>query len=462
MKPFCNTAMLVAALFSVLVAQLATASAARPLLADEATYRSPTGEVLVHYATTGIDAPATIDSNGNSVPDFVEQIERTASFAMQKFIQLGFARPLKDGVLGGDDRIDIYLRNVQNSDGNAGTDSCLDNRCVGFAIVENDFAGFNYVSITEAVESVVPHELFHLIQYTYSAQQSTTWSEGSAVWAVEHLYGTGNSDMERFLPAFVSRTFRPFERDSNGFGDAYPYGAALWPYFLEQEYGPEVVLATWQNCTTQPFLKAHEATLAPYSVTIDQAWTMFTRWNAHTGSRASVGDGYVHAASYPEAPLETPIILTADAPTTSTIFVEGLSARYVPLRLSQPQLIQILPGAGTRVVAVALPANQPLTAGRELTISAIVDGEPTAAPQPNVVPAGDYLLVITGLSRNTIATAVAIKITTPPSPPKPPDSHDTSGCQSAGSGNLCVGIALICLLQRRSRKSRVAQPRRGY
>src|SRR5678815_4670371 len=69
--------------------------------------------------------------------------------------------------------------------------------------------------------------------YAYTNDQPQQWNEGTAVWATELVGGDENSDFERFLDDFVSKTFRPFDRDSGGFGDLYVYGAALWPYFLE-------------------------------------------------------------------------------------------------------------------------------------------------------------------------------------------------------------------------------------
>ena len=63
-------------------------------------------------------------------------------------------------------------------------------------------------------------------------------------------------------------------------------------------------------------LKAHETALAPLGVTIEQAWTTFTRWNAHTGIYASANSGYLNAAMYPLAPREMPMLTSANAMTS--------------------------------------------------------------------------------------------------------------------------------------------------
>src|SRR5512140_67825 len=201
------------------------ASAARPVLAGEATFGKPQGKLLIHYATSGADAVPLADTDGDGTPDFVNQVATTGELGLDHFLALGFRRPLDDGTLGGDGRIDIYLRDLNSADGNAGTDSCAGNHCIGYISAENDYAAYSYSSITEAIPSVVPHEIFHLVQNAYSRTQPSTWTEGTAVWAVENLFGAGNSDFERFLPFFVTHSYRPFERAVAGF-DSYPYGAA--------------------------------------------------------------------------------------------------------------------------------------------------------------------------------------------------------------------------------------------
>src|SRR5262249_35062272 len=99
----------------------APAHAQRPVLAREATYRVAGGGLLAHSATTGADAVPAADTNGNGVPDFVEQIASVAEPALGQLVGLGFRAPLPDGTAGGDARTDIYLRNLVSADGNAGT-----------------------------------------------------------------------------------------------------------------------------------------------------------------------------------------------------------------------------------------------------------------------------------------------------------------------------------------------------
>ena len=418
---------------AALVATPSVARAERPVLAGEATFGMAGGDVLVHYATTGVDAVAPADADHDGVPDFVGQVATTAELALARFIAVGFRRPLGDGARGGDGRLDIYLRDLASADGNAGIDACdATDHCVGFVAAENDFAGYAYASITEAIRSVVPHEIFHLVQDAYAGGQPATWTEGSAVWSVEYLFGDGCSDFERFLPAFVTRSFRPFERAVGGFGDGYPYGAALWPYYLEQRFGVGTVVAAWAASEHAPFLDAIDAALAPVGSTTDAAWADLTRANVFTGARAGGGD-YVAAAAWPEVPREPAIA------TTGQIFIEGLSARYVPITAASRSQLAVTP-TGIRIAAWLVADGATLADGVALT----ADG---AALVTTIAPGG-YTLVVTGLARGSITTAVDVALTPAPIVEPPPPPPPSAGC-SASPGGPGALLLVLALLRRR-------------
>jgi MYXO-CTERM domain-containing protein len=424
--------------FALAVLSAAPALAARPVLTGEATFGRPGGEVLVHYATSGTDAALVTDVNSDGVPDFVAEVADTAELALDHFIALGFRRPLDDGALGGDRRIDIYLRDLTSADGNAGVDSCSDGHCVGYVVAENDFAGYSYSSITEGIRSVVPHELFHLVQNAYASPQPTSWTEGSAVWAVENLYGAGNSDFERFLPSFLPKTYRPFERPVTGFGDSYPYGASLWPYFLEHRFSADVVVESWAASEHATFLDAVDAALTPVGSSVDAAWTEMTRWNAFTGSRGALGpyqttDGSAAPATWPEV-LREPAIAG-----TGTVYVEGLSARYVPLTVASRSRLVLTPDKGIRIAGWLVADGRGFTEGTEL--------DPDGAALAATIDAGSYTLVVTGLARGTIATAVAVAL-------EPPDDGGGGCAVGSASASPLALIALAAAMARRRRRIR--------
>jgi hypothetical protein len=423
-----------AALALALVAAPAPAHAQRPALTGEATYGVAGGALLVHYATAGTDAVPAADANTNGVPDFVESVASIAEAGVAQLVGMGFRAPLADGTLGGDARTDIYLKDLISADGNAGTDSCTQGRCIGYVVAENDYAGFGYPSVAEGIRSVVPHELFHLMQQAYSNAQSVTWTEGTAVWAVEQLYGDGNSDFERFLPSFLTRSFRPFERPIGGFGDAYPYGAALWPYFLSHRFDTAAIVDAWKGCESAAFLEAIDGALAGRDSSVEAAFVEFTRWNLFTGPRAA-GGGYPDAAGWASVPLEP----ATDG--TARVFVEGLSARYLPITVGASPRVVVRPGGGVRVAAWLVRDGGGLADGIALTER---DGEHSATVEP-----GSYTLVVTGLSRNTIATAVDVELTAA----EPPGDDGCDAGRGGANGLPLLGVLYAGIRRRRRRRA---------
>jgi outer membrane receptor for ferrienterochelin and colicins len=423
---------------------------ARPTLAGEATFGVPSGGALVHYATTGVDAVPAADADGDGTPDFVEEVAEVAEEALARYAADGFRAPLTDGAIadnGGDARVDVYLQDLDAADGNASTDACTGGTCIGHAITENDYAGFGYPSRGEGIRSVVPHEIFHLVQYAYDDDQLAVWSEGSAVWATEHLYGGANADFERFLPGFLARTYRPLERGGGGFGDPYVYGAALWPYFLGVTHGAAAIGDAWTACAgATPFLDAIDAALGPRGATVEAAFTAFTRANLFTGARAAGGPyADLGAGEWIEVPREPAL----DPAAGGTVQLEGLAARYVPIALAAGAWrVTATPAAGRRIAAWIVADDGALAEGAELVAE---DGGALAV----VVGAGAaraQTLVVTGLSPNTITSGVALAVAPAPDDP----DAGGGGCAAGHGAGGPFALGLLVLLLARGREHRRA------
>ncbi len=223
------------------------------------TFARPGGRTRIHYVTTSPDAVPALDADATGVPDFVEEAARRGDESLAAFATLGFRPPLPDGALGGDDRLDIYLRDLAGADSSFTADTCAQTpfTCSGHMTIENDFVGYSYPSVSMALRILTSHELFHAVQNAYDGDQPIAWSEGTAVWAEEVVFPE-QTDFENLVAAFQAKPFRPFDRAGAGFGDLYPYGAALWPYFLEADVGAGVVAAAWVRCedagSDPPFL----------------------------------------------------------------------------------------------------------------------------------------------------------------------------------------------------------------
>lgn len=425
---------------------------------------SDAGRFRVWYVTEGADAvPAGDTAPANGVPDFVDEVAAVAERSHDLFVvERGFRAPLVDtdylpaDQAGGDERYDIYLLVFGQADGSHEVDACDadSDRCAGHMLMENDFQGASYESLAIAIRVVTSHEYFHAIQGAYDVGQDIKWSEGTAVWAEEQAFPE-QDDYEALLSHFLARPFRAFDRPSGAsFGDLYPYGAALWPTYLAERHDPDIVRRIWEACEGGVgFLDAAGAVLeAEHGTSLAQAWREFTWWNLFTAERADGERAYAHGGDWPSVALEPAL---AGEGFEASYWIEGLSARYVPITLPE--------GRGTpRAVRLVTESGAPVTGTGFLW-----DGRALGEPMPFVAADGDpghaalelawdgaptLFVVLTGETRGAPMRSVSLSL----------DESGAGGCHIAPARGSGAGGGLLCLLGmialRALRRGRVARP----
>lgn len=441
-------------------------------------YDPPGGHFRVYYVTTGENAVDLTDIDPkDGVPDFVAQVGSAAEDTYQStVVQRGFRPPLDDSLyhdrpdFGGDGRFDIYLRWAgKGSDGYRVTEACTDGsdgkspgRCAGYFVMNPSYKGSSYPSELEGIRVLTSHELFHSIQDAYGTGQWRTFSEGSAVWNELQVFpdspGTWK-DYLGFLPALFREPERPFDK-SMGSGPAasYAYGTAAFIEYLSERFGPQFIRQIWEGCEQPPasevplFLDVIDAELKKrHASSLQSAWTEFTRWNLLTAERARPDRGYQRASEYPSVRFEPE---RTDIDQTTTIEVNGLSARYLKLRptLDVPTSVRI---------TVSDPASETATAaaviftasGRTSDLTEIQHGTTLT-----LSPGDSLLVVITGAVRGARARMVQVNshAIPPVVDPESPELHPVSCAFAPHQVQLgpLGSVGLLLLLAMASRRRR--------
>ncbi|MEO1334270.1 MAG: MXAN_6640 family putative metalloprotease, partial [Myxococcota bacterium] len=247
----------------------------------------------VHFSTNGPNAIPTNDADATGEPDYAEFVLDTFEASLVAYSQLGFRSPLNDAFVsdgdGGDGKFDVYLIDFGGrGDGQYRLDACLaasPNRCAGHMLLENDFAGYGYPSIETAIRIVGSHELFHAVQAGYAAGQDLIVSEATAVWATERFDPTLN-DFEAFIRRFLERPERSIFVAPSGLVDGYPYSVSLFFRFLDERFGPEIVLELWQQLEQTPDVDDWVASVdgilsANYGTGFTDEYEEFAVWNVY-------------------------------------------------------------------------------------------------------------------------------------------------------------------------------------
>ncbi len=251
----------------------------------------------VHFSVEGPNQTRMDDDDASGVPDFVELVGHTAEEVLDTYQAAGFLPPLSEAelalMLGGSEAFDFYLVDFGGSaDGMFGIDDCIDHRCAGYMVMENDFVGYGYPSVEEAVRVLVSHELFHAVQAAYYGNQAPWLSEGMAVWA-EHYFDPEPYDFYGFCSAYLDDPERSIFRPPAGMVTSFSYGTALWFAFLYEQRGVDTLVAIQE--AHQQESDSLQAMLSAIGADIEPLWIDFARWNLATGGQSGLATSYPYA-----------------------------------------------------------------------------------------------------------------------------------------------------------------------
>jgi len=320
-----------------------TASTMRPYMQELSEYfDSPGGHFRIHYTASDTSRHQINmtygDHNSNGVPDYAEIVARIADSVWVHHVDsLGYHEPPNDGETsyGDGPRYDIFL--IGLGEGLYGftqydEPAIVDGthvRLTSWMALGNDYDSFQGYADRpiEAVQVTVAHEFFHAIQFWYDAKepcpdancsdvkkQNPYWMEMSAVWMEEETYDKVNDyyGYLRYYFPYVHRSLRTFATSPTGdWSTLYCYGAGVFPIYLSQRFGKEIIKKAWEYCgevSGSNFLEsAIQAALNDMTsgqVDLPNAWTEYGRWLYFTGMRTRPGQFFEEAANYPMVPTE--------------------------------------------------------------------------------------------------------------------------------------------------------------
>lgn len=402
---------------------------------DTPTSHFDTENVRVWYTISGLHSVRPASSRDDGVPDDVARVGTVTEDALHRYAEMGYRPPLSDadaddtdatcGSNGGDGRLDVYLVHFNGADGMTATERCqagaaagdstprgAATRCASFIFAEANFEG-RYPTVDEGIRTVLPHETFHAVQNAYDANLDRYWAEGTAQWAAKTL-DPSLHDLERFLPGFFEEEGRSIDLPPGGVTATFLYGAAIWPLFLSLHLDPTVVREVLEEESTSgaATLEAARPVLERRGASLDDAWSMFWRWNASTGHRADPHDGYPDAARYP--------LLETRELTDETSGITSGSASYIHHLAPTARVNVTLESSGVHRAFLV-----PLEDGKAVLAKA------SALP---AVTEGEALVVLTSLTPSKVDAPYTLRVTNAPNEP-PPASTPTSSAPSASSAS---------------------------
>ncbi|MFH1008949.1 MAG: MXAN_6640 family putative metalloprotease, partial [Candidatus Latescibacterota bacterium] len=287
------------------------------------SHQSTSGRFLIHYALEGSDRVSGEDTDGNEVPDYVE--EAAAAFDSVYVLEvekLGYRKPLSDG----DATWDVYLLNLSGVYGYTYPEKTIGRGSTCYLEIDNNYTdNFFPTKGLDALRVTAAHEFFHVVQFSYYGLGGLEWwMEVCSTWMEDLAYDEVN-DYYFYLKAFFDYPEKPLDTKNNG----HEYGAAVFAHYLSKRFRPSVIREIWEEIRTsgQTDMRPLDRTLARFlSGGLASAMKEFAVWNYFTGSRALPDRYYPEAAHYPEVTIKKQ---HTEYPAASNGTLGHLAAHYI-------------------------------------------------------------------------------------------------------------------------------------
>jgi hypothetical protein len=290
---------------------------------SESTYAVPEAtpycgaHFCVHYVTTtkagppkadqcrnpADDRPDLTDANGNGVPDYVESMLDQFEYVYGvENGQLGWRAPKPDFGRGGDDRTDVYVKNIgpEGIFGYSAPDARQPlspgrHQLAAYLVMDNDYCQAEYRNQTDTLKPLqvtAAHEYNHVLQFNYDAQEDNWMFESTAVWMEDKVYDDLN-DWVNFLPQWSKLTLTPLtqfnSQDGSDAENVKVYGDGVWNRWIDERLGPDTIRRAWeQSVAAKSFAPgAYDRALRERGTSFFNAFTKFTtdtaEWRAPNG-----------------------------------------------------------------------------------------------------------------------------------------------------------------------------------
>jgi len=257
-----------------------------------------TAHFRIFYTLSGEDAVQVEDTNGNALPDYVEEVARALEHSWEIEIQyLGWAEPPSDKDLGGDGRFDVYLEDldlyiagyVTSGEGdsiigdNPKTDHIEKTASYSYMGLDNDFAEIDELedislSGPDFMRTTVAHELNHAIQYGYDGEEPHHWLwEATSTWVETYVYDEIKDSEFHLDAAFKSPDTCLLSYGGHDRVESAGHWYAMWVFlrYLSERLGVTVIRDIWQQTIEYDGYDAFDAAFNEYGVTFEEVYRGF-------------------------------------------------------------------------------------------------------------------------------------------------------------------------------------------
>lgn len=288
---------------------------------------SPSGYFRIHYDTTGTNKPQ-YDNLDVETSAYELAVAFDSAYTFEIDI-LGYDIPASDNGEGGDDKYDVYIKNLSpNLYGQTFWEGDI-----SYIEIDNSFReteGYNSFGIN-AARATAAHEFHHAIQvgaYVFKGED-TYYHEITSTAFEEFVYDEVN-DYYAYMPSYVRNTSRRFD-NNNG------YNLAIWNIFLYERFktvdpmlGHNIVKRSWELMRDRNYraIVAIANSVQEFGYSFSKTFNEFGDWLSFTNNNAVSGLYFEEAENYPSV-TSTYTIELNNSTSTLNILAEPTSINYI-------------------------------------------------------------------------------------------------------------------------------------
>lgn len=246
--------------------------------------RIETAHFRIHYTLEGVDA--TTPEYAQLVADTMEEV-----YAVQ-VVLLGWPTPPRDGLRGGNDRYDVYVMDLINSDvggdlgfasaefpagDNPATERVEERAVPSYLALDNDYDFGLGEDSTALLRATAAHEFHHAIQFGFDQQDDFDWYyEATSSWMETVTVGE-DEDATGYVQTLFDYPELCFGTQAvdDPTGGIMMYGLWLFMQNLTDTHGDQIMFDLWTNIALYDNWEPLERTLNAYDDTIPGAVQRF-------------------------------------------------------------------------------------------------------------------------------------------------------------------------------------------
>jgi hypothetical protein len=203
--------------------------------------------VCVHYVTSTADAAPSAEWVALTLATLENTYAREVG-------ELGYRAPLGDRGVGGDDRLDVYLKDLGTGlYGYCAAEYRKKGRTAsGFCVLDNDYSPTQFPSGTSPENNLTvtaAHEFFHAVQYAYDYAEDPWMMESTATWMEERVADDIDDNRQYLRFSQLQAPDVPLDAFSSTYG--FQYGNWIFWEYLTQTYSDGLVKKAWKAAGTR-------------------------------------------------------------------------------------------------------------------------------------------------------------------------------------------------------------------